>query len=84
MRKFCNGVLIEFDSIAKRIEEEIEKGEFVAATSSWSELEDVISASSNGVVLFNFLLTLFFLLLFSFAPHVGRKCHSYTFIVSFK
>uniref|UniRef100_A0A9I9CK27 Carboxypeptidase n=1 Tax=Cucumis melo TaxID=3656 RepID=A0A9I9CK27_CUCME len=44
------------NSIAKRIEEEIEKGEFVAATSSWSELEDVISASSNGVDFYNFLL----------------------------
>ncbi|KGN64890.1 serine carboxypeptidase-like 51 isoform X2 [Cucumis sativus] len=44
------------NSVAKRIEEEIEKGEFVAATSSWSELEDVISVSSNGVDFYNFLL----------------------------
>ncbi|XP_038893625.1 serine carboxypeptidase-like 51 isoform X4 [Benincasa hispida] len=44
------------NSIAKRIEEQMEKGQFVGATSSWSELEDVISASSNGVDFYNFLL----------------------------
>lgn len=47
--------LLKSNSIAKRIEEQIENRQFAAATSSWSELENVISSSSNDVDFYNFL-----------------------------
>jgi len=37
-------------SIAERIKQQIQDGKFVEATNSWSELESVISLSSNYVV----------------------------------
>jgi hypothetical protein len=39
-------------SIAERIKKQLEDGKFEDATSSWSELENVISTSSNNVVIF--------------------------------
>jgi hypothetical protein len=39
-------------SIAERIKKQLEDGKFEDATNSWSELENVISASSNNVVIF--------------------------------
>ncbi|XP_020212596.1 serine carboxypeptidase-like 51 [Cajanus cajan] len=43
------------NSIAERIKQQLEEGKFVDATNSWSELESVISASSNNVDFYNFL-----------------------------
>ncbi|KAF1862527.1 hypothetical protein Lal_00024429 [Lupinus albus] len=42
--------------IAKKIKQQIRNGKFVDATNSWSELESVISASSNNVDFYNFLV----------------------------
>jgi ribosome-associated toxin RatA of RatAB toxin-antitoxin module len=39
-------------SIAERIKKQLEDGKFEDATNSWSELENVISTSSNNVVIF--------------------------------
>ncbi|XP_027343744.1 serine carboxypeptidase-like 51 [Abrus precatorius] len=44
------------NSIAKRIKQQLEAGQFVNATKSWSELEYVISINSNAVDFYNFLL----------------------------
>ncbi|KAL5582930.1 hypothetical protein UlMin_015372 [Ulmus minor] len=44
------------NSVAEKIKQQIEKGQFVEATSSWSQLENVISSASNGVDFYNFLL----------------------------
>ncbi|KAL2328531.1 hypothetical protein Fmac_021958 [Flemingia macrophylla] len=43
------------NSIAQKIKQQLEEGKFVDATNSWSELESVISASSNNVDFYNFL-----------------------------
>ncbi|KAK2980297.1 hypothetical protein RJ640_006295 [Escallonia rubra] len=54
-----NGVeflLPEKYSLAQHIKQQIDDGHFEEATSSWSELEDVISTSSNFVDFYNFLL----------------------------
>lgn len=39
------------NSLAAEIKQELEAGKFVEATDTWGELEDVISASSNSVVI---------------------------------
>ncbi|KAK3043633.1 hypothetical protein RJ639_001695 [Escallonia herrerae] len=44
------------NSLAQQIKQQIDDGHFEEATSSWSELEDVISTSSNSVDFYNFLL----------------------------
>ncbi|KAK7272194.1 hypothetical protein RJT34_28641 [Clitoria ternatea] len=44
------------NSIAKRIKKQLEAGQFVNATDSWSELEYVISINSNSVDFYNFLM----------------------------
>ncbi|KAK1261218.1 Serine carboxypeptidase-like 51 [Acorus gramineus] len=44
------------NSIAEEIKQQIQKGEYVNATNTWNQLEDVIIANSNGVDLYNFLL----------------------------
>ncbi|GAU35378.1 hypothetical protein TSUD_57270 [Trifolium subterraneum] len=44
------------NSIAERIKKQLEDGKFVDATNSWSELENVISARSNNVDFYNFLV----------------------------
>ncbi|RDX57895.1 Serine carboxypeptidase-like 51, partial [Mucuna pruriens] len=44
------------NSIAKRIKQQLEAGQFVNATNSWSELEYVIRINSNSVDFYNFLL----------------------------
>ncbi|XP_027342906.1 serine carboxypeptidase-like 51 [Abrus precatorius] len=43
------------NSIAERIKQQLEAGQFVDATYSWGELENEISASSNSVDFYNFL-----------------------------
>ncbi|KAJ1388982.1 Serine carboxypeptidase, serine active site [Sesbania bispinosa] len=43
-------------SMAERIKEQLEAGQFVNATETWSELESLISFSSNSVDFYNFLL----------------------------
>ncbi|KAL8496482.1 hypothetical protein ACS0TY_020261 [Phlomoides rotata] len=44
------------NSLAKKIKQQLEAGKFVDATDTWSDLEEVISASSNSVDFYNFLL----------------------------
>ncbi|XP_057804783.1 LOW QUALITY PROTEIN: serine carboxypeptidase-like 51 [Salvia miltiorrhiza] len=44
------------NSLAQQIKQELETGKFVEATESWSDLEEVISSSSNSVDFYNFLL----------------------------
>ncbi|XP_074590468.1 serine carboxypeptidase-like 51 [Curcuma longa] len=44
------------NTMARRIKEEIDKGELVNATNTWRELEYFISARSNRVSFYNFLL----------------------------
>ncbi|XP_052194668.1 serine carboxypeptidase-like 51 [Diospyros lotus] len=44
------------NSLALQIKKQIDNGQFEDATDSWSELESVISASSNSVDFYNFLL----------------------------
>ncbi|KAK1284734.1 Serine carboxypeptidase-like 51 [Acorus calamus] len=44
------------NSIAEEIKQQIQKGEYVDATNSWSQLENVIIENSNGVDFYNFLL----------------------------
>ncbi|KAK7272188.1 hypothetical protein RJT34_28633 [Clitoria ternatea] len=43
------------NSIAERIKQQLEAGQFDGATDSWGELENEISASSNSVDFYNFL-----------------------------
>ena len=43
--KFVSGI-----SLARKIRQQLIDGQYVDATSSWSELEGVISRSSNSVV----------------------------------
>ncbi|RDX80239.1 Serine carboxypeptidase-like 51, partial [Mucuna pruriens] len=43
------------NSVAERIKQQLEDGKFVDATNSWSELESVISESSNHVDFYNLL-----------------------------
>ncbi|KAI3450646.1 hypothetical protein Pfo_007311 [Paulownia fortunei] len=51
-----NNGLVKSNSLAEQIKQKLEAGKFVEATDSWSELEDVISSSSNSVDFYNFLL----------------------------
>lgn len=44
------------DSLAEKIKQQIQEGRLEDATNSWNELERVISAGSNGVDFYNFLL----------------------------
>ncbi|KAL2507475.1 Serine carboxypeptidase-like 51 [Forsythia ovata] len=44
------------NSLAEQIKQQLNAGKFVEATDSWRELENVISASSNSVDFYNFLL----------------------------
>lgn len=60
-----------YNSLAQKIKQQLEDGQFVDATNSWSELESVISSSSNNVVVFSFLDYLFLLL--RFTPY-SLKC----------
>ncbi|KAL7153982.1 hypothetical protein ABFS83_04G204500 [Erythranthe nasuta] len=48
--------LVQSNSLAKQISEELEAGNFVEATDTWSRLEEVISSNSNSVDFYNFLL----------------------------
>ncbi|KOM44139.1 hypothetical protein LR48_Vigan05g174400 [Vigna angularis] len=43
------------NSIAERIKQQLEAGQFADATNSWADLENEISASSNSVDFYNFL-----------------------------
>ncbi|CAI9785901.1 unnamed protein product [Fraxinus pennsylvanica] len=44
------------NSLAQQIKQQLDTGKFVEATETWSELENVISSSSNSVDFYNFLL----------------------------
>ncbi|AQK51581.1 retinoid-inducible serine carboxypeptidase precursor [Zea mays] len=47
--------LQQCNSVAAKIKEQLEKGQFADAEASWSELEGVVLASSNSVNFYNFL-----------------------------
>lgn len=51
-----NNGLEKSNSLAEQIKQELDAGEFEEATESWSQLEDVITTSSNSVDFYNFLL----------------------------
>ncbi|XP_073282738.1 serine carboxypeptidase-like 51, partial [Primulina huaijiensis] len=51
-----NNGLEKSNSLAEHIKQELDAGKFEEATESWSELENVITASSNSVDFYNFLL----------------------------
>ncbi|CAJ1979211.1 unnamed protein product [Sphenostylis stenocarpa] len=55
LSRLDDGGLQKSNSIAERIKQQIEDGKFVEATDSWSELESVISVSSNHVDFYNLL-----------------------------
>ncbi|KAF7848017.1 hypothetical protein BT93_L2360 [Corymbia citriodora subsp. variegata] len=44
------------DSVARKIRQQLRSGQYTGATDSWRELEGVVSASSNSVDFYNFLL----------------------------
>ncbi|PIA43538.1 hypothetical protein AQUCO_01900138v1 [Aquilegia coerulea] len=50
-----NGVA-KSNSLAGKIKKELQDGQYIDATNTWSELEDVISDNSNAVDFYNFLL----------------------------
>lgn len=50
-----NNGLEKSNSLAEQIKQELDVGKFEEATESWSELENVITASSNSVDFYNFL-----------------------------
>ncbi|XP_075519973.1 serine carboxypeptidase-like 51 [Primulina tabacum] len=51
-----NNGLEKSNRLAEQIKQELDAGKFEEATESWSELENVITASSNSVDFYNFLL----------------------------
>lgn len=50
-----NGVK-KCDSLTEKIRQQLRSGQYTEATASWSELEGLISTSSNSVDFYNFLL----------------------------
>ncbi|KAJ4724987.1 Carboxypeptidase [Melia azedarach] len=48
--------LLKSNSLAEKIKQQLDSGNYVDATSSWSELQQVISVSSHSVDFYNFLL----------------------------
>ncbi|KAM6576607.1 hypothetical protein CsatB_028444 [Cannabis sativa] len=48
--------LKQSQSLAEKIRQQIQQGQYEEATDSWGELEEVIYANSNGVDFYNFLL----------------------------
>ncbi|KAF5197775.1 Serine carboxypeptidase-like, partial [Thalictrum thalictroides] len=50
-----NGV-VKSNSLAEKVKKELQDGQYVNATNSWSELQDVIRENSNSVDFYNFLL----------------------------
>ncbi|XP_062172321.1 serine carboxypeptidase-like 51 [Alnus glutinosa] len=51
-----NNGLQKSNSVAQKIKQQIEQGQYVDATNSWMELESVVGRSSNNVDFYNFLL----------------------------
>ncbi|KAJ9554713.1 hypothetical protein OSB04_009327 [Centaurea solstitialis] len=51
-----NSGLMESNSLVEKIKQQIGDGKWKDATQTWSDLEEVISASSNSVDFYNFLL----------------------------
>ncbi|XP_010241644.1 PREDICTED: serine carboxypeptidase-like 51 [Nelumbo nucifera] len=56
LSRLDNNGVEKANSIAQLIKQQIENGQYKDATSSWSELESMIIASSNRVDFYNFLL----------------------------
>ncbi|KAJ7947905.1 Carboxypeptidase [Quillaja saponaria] len=55
LSRLDNNGLQKSNSLAEKIKQQLVAGQFVDATNSWSELESVISSSSNNVDFYNFL-----------------------------
>ncbi|KAB1227374.1 Serine carboxypeptidase-like 51 [Morella rubra] len=51
-----NNGLQKSNSVAQKIKQRIEEGQYLAATNLWMDLESVIRTSSNHVDIYNFLL----------------------------
>ncbi|GAV72105.1 Peptidase_S10 domain-containing protein [Cephalotus follicularis] len=51
-----NNGLEKSNSVAEKIKQQIQDGQYVDATNSWGELEEVIIDNSNSVDFYNFLL----------------------------
>lgn len=51
-----NSGLMQSNSLVEKIKQQIANGKWKDATETWSDLEEVISASSNSVDFYNFLL----------------------------
>lgn len=56
LSRLDNNGLQKANSLAEKIRQQIREGQYADATDSWSELEEVISANSNSVDFYNFLL----------------------------
>ncbi|XP_059627010.1 serine carboxypeptidase-like 51 [Cornus florida] len=56
LSRLDNSGVQKSSSVAKRIQQQIANNQLEDATNSWSELEDIISSSSNNVDFYNFLL----------------------------
>ncbi|XVF05280.1 hypothetical protein REPUB_Repub05bG0158200 [Reevesia pubescens] len=51
-----NNGLEKSNSLAEKISQQLKDGQYTEATNTWSQLESVIEANSNGVDFYNFLL----------------------------
>ncbi|KAF9675142.1 hypothetical protein SADUNF_Sadunf09G0001400 [Salix dunnii] len=56
LSRLDNNGLEKAKSLAEKISQQIREGQYADATNSWSKLEEVISANSNSVDFYNFLL----------------------------
>ncbi|MCL7023735.1 hypothetical protein MKW94_009870 [Papaver nudicaule] len=56
LSRLDNNGLAKSNKLAKQIRHQIKAGQFVNATDSWGNLEDVIIAGSNSVDFYNFML----------------------------
>ncbi|XP_044468304.1 serine carboxypeptidase-like 51 [Mangifera indica] len=56
LSRLDNNGLEKSNSLAQKIKQQLEDGQFFDATNSWSELEGVIASSSSSVDFYNFLL----------------------------
>ncbi|XP_043703192.1 serine carboxypeptidase-like 51 [Telopea speciosissima] len=56
LSRLDNNGLEKSNSMAQQIKQQLENGSYEDATNTWSQLEDMISTSSNNVDFYNFLL----------------------------
>ncbi|KAF5447609.1 hypothetical protein F2P56_033149 [Juglans regia] len=56
LSRLDNNGLLQSNSLAQKIKQQIEQGQYAGATTSWMELESVIGSNSDHVDFYNFLL----------------------------